>query len=121
MVWLLPAPVRTAHTLITGLVDLSAVYLGPIRMKSAPRALTCADLCITYSYFTSEYANTTWSTSCAFTSSSSSSSGWIGIPSGYSLPARVAGYLRSSMYGIWVAVKATTSYCSLSRKKVLKL
>ena len=40
---------------------------------------------------------------------------------GYSLPASSAGYLRPSMYGIWVAVNATTSYGSLSRKKVLKL
>ena len=43
------------------------------------------------------------------------------MPFGYSLPARTAGYLRSLMYGICVAVKATTSYFSLSRKYVLKL
>ncbi len=43
------------------------------------------------------------------------------MPSGYSLPASTAGYLRSVMYGICVAVKATTSYSSLSRKNVLKL
>src|SRR2546423_652203 len=51
----------------------------------------------------------------------SSDSRWIGIPSGYRSPARAAGYVRFSMKGIWVAVKATTSTSGSSRYTVLKL
>ena len=38
--------------------------------------------------------------------SASSSSATMGIPSGYSGPASEGGYERSSMPGIWAAVKA---------------
>src|SRR2546425_13255452 len=54
-------------------------------------------------------------------SEGSSSSGKIGIPSGWSFPAREVGYFRVAMPGICVAVKATTSYAGLSRKYTLKL
>jgi hypothetical protein len=40
VVWLLPEPVRTAHTETTGLVDLIWVVPMPIRRKSAPAAST---------------------------------------------------------------------------------
>jgi len=49
LVWLLPAPVRTAQTAITGLVLLTMVWSGPRRRKSAPSALTSAERCMTYS------------------------------------------------------------------------
>ena len=49
VVWLLPAPVRTAHTAITGFVLLTIVWSGPSRRKSAPSAFTSAERCITYS------------------------------------------------------------------------
>ena len=51
----------------------------------------------------------------------SSLSGYIGMPSGYRSPASSGGYLLFSMKGIWVAVKATTSYSGLFLKKTLKL
>src|SRR3989441_3710410 len=54
-------------------------------------------------------------------SEGSSSSGKIGIPSGWSFPAREVGYFRVAIPGICVAVKATTSYAGLSRKYTLKL
>jgi len=54
VVWLLPAPVRTAHTAMTGLVLLTMTLSGPISMKSAPREFTRAERCMTYSYGTSE-------------------------------------------------------------------
>ena len=38
LVGLLPAPVRTAHTAITGLVDLMAVDRSPGSAKPAPAA-----------------------------------------------------------------------------------
>src|SRR3990170_1570918 len=50
-----------------------------------------------------------------------SSSSKMGIPSGYRVPARDAGYLRPMIPGICVAVNATTSYASSSRKTTLKL
>src|SRR4030043_2102076 len=59
VVWLFPAPVRTAQTAITGLEDFSWGDFGPRSMKSAPHARESEALCITYSWETSEYANTT--------------------------------------------------------------
>ena len=40
LVWLLPQPVRTAPTLMTGLVLLIWVWRSPSMVKSAPAALT---------------------------------------------------------------------------------
>jgi len=40
LVWLLPQPVRTAQTLMTGLVLFSSVRRSPSIVKSAPAALT---------------------------------------------------------------------------------
>ncbi len=40
LVWLLPQPVRTAPTLMTGLVLFSSVRRSPSIVKSAPAALT---------------------------------------------------------------------------------
>ena len=40
VVWLLPQPVRTAHTETTGLLLLIMVSRGPSRMKLAPAAMT---------------------------------------------------------------------------------
>ena len=53
LVWLLPQPVRTAHTDTTGFVDWTMVASGPIRRKSAPLASTRDALCITTSWGTS--------------------------------------------------------------------
>jgi len=47
LVWLLPDPVRTAHTEITGTLDSSMVSFQPIRRKSAPAARTIEARCIT--------------------------------------------------------------------------
>ncbi len=49
VVWLLPAPVRTAQTAMTGFVLLTITWSGPRRRKSAPDALTIAERCMTYS------------------------------------------------------------------------
>jgi len=49
LVWLLPAPVRTAHTATTGLLLGSIVASGPSRVKSAPAASTRDAKCITCS------------------------------------------------------------------------
>ena len=56
-----------------------------------------------------------------FISSARRSSGYMGMPSGYPGPESSAGYRRSSMNGIWVAVKQTTRYSGLDLKQVLKL
>ena len=48
-VWLLPAPVRTAQTAMTGLVLCSIVCRCPNMQKSAPQAFTSAALCMTTS------------------------------------------------------------------------
>ena len=85
-VWLLPQPVRTAQTAMTGLVDSSIVLRCPMMRKSAPAVLTMAALCMTFSYDRSEYAIATWSTSCFWISSVSFSSGSIGMPLGYLSP-----------------------------------
>jgi len=90
-VWLFPDPVRTAHTETTGTLDLSMVVVGPISLKSAPLARTCEALCMTYSWDTSLYANTTSCTSCFLMSSGRSSSGCIGMPLGYCGPASCGG------------------------------
>ena len=41
-VWLLPEPVRTAHTDTTGLVLVIWVSSGPSRVNDAPAAITMA-------------------------------------------------------------------------------
>ena len=46
-VWLLPEPVRTAQTAMTGFVDLTWVSLGPRREKEAPAAFTRALMLMT--------------------------------------------------------------------------
>lgn len=53
VVWLFPAPVRTAQTETTGLTDLTCVVFAPINLKSAPAANTTEALCMTYSWGTS--------------------------------------------------------------------
>ena len=58
---------------------------------------------------------------CFAISRGRSSSGKIGMPSGYSGPAREAGYLRPSIPGICVAVNATTRNDASFRKMTLKL
>ena len=40
VVWLLPEPVRTAQTAMTGFVLCSIVVAAPSSLKSAPAALT---------------------------------------------------------------------------------
>jgi hypothetical protein len=52
-VWLLPLPVRTAHTDTTGTEALIIVAFGPMSLKSAPQASTSEALCITVSCETS--------------------------------------------------------------------
>ncbi len=47
VVWLLPLPVRTAQTEITGLLLLIMVSRGPSRMKLAPAAMTSEALSMT--------------------------------------------------------------------------
>jgi len=74
VVGLFPAPVRTAPTLTTGTDDLREMHLLPMRTKSAPQASTLDPMSITSALGTSEYANTTWSTSFSLISLSSSSS-----------------------------------------------
>lgn len=91
VVWLLPQPVRTAQTATTGTEAVSIVASGPSSVKLAPAAMTSLALCITYSYDTSEYANTTSSTFRSAMRSASSSSGWISMPFGYRGPASCAG------------------------------
>ena len=54
VVWLFPAPVRTAQTDTTGLVERIEVSLKPSRAKSEPAAITCDALCMTCSCDTSE-------------------------------------------------------------------
>ena len=54
LVWLLPQPVRTAVTAITGLTLFSIVDLGPSRVKSAPAASAIDALCMTVSWARSE-------------------------------------------------------------------
>ena len=82
VVWLLPEPVRTAQIAATGFDDAIIVSCGERSLKLAPAASAREPMCITCSCVTSEYAKTTSSTSCSRISSSSSASGWIGIPSG---------------------------------------
>ena len=82
LVWLLPLPVRTAHTATTGFVAPSIVRSGPRSRKSTPAASAREAMCITSSWERSEYDSTTSSTPSARISSSSSASGRIGIPSG---------------------------------------
>jgi hypothetical protein len=53
VVWLLPLPVRTAHTDTTGTFDLSMVLRDPRSLKSAPAASTIEALCISVSWDTS--------------------------------------------------------------------
>ena len=53
IVWLLPEPVRTAQTDITGFTDFTWVASSPIKRKSAPAASTIEALCITTSWGTS--------------------------------------------------------------------
>ncbi len=53
VVWLLPLPVRPAHTDTTGLRLFSCVEAGPISRKSAPAAIASDALCMTYSCDTS--------------------------------------------------------------------
>ena len=48
-VWLLPLPVRTAHTATTGTRAWSMVLWGPDRPKSAPAASAREARCITCS------------------------------------------------------------------------
>ena len=50
---LLPAPVRTASTEMTGTEHVMAVLSGPSREKSAPAASTREAWCITNSWETS--------------------------------------------------------------------
>jgi hypothetical protein len=40
VVWLLPLPVRTAHTAITGMEAASIVSPAPNKRKELPRAIT---------------------------------------------------------------------------------
>jgi hypothetical protein len=54
LVWLLPAPVRVAHTATTGLVLCSIDARGPTRRKSAPAAMAIDALCMTSSCAGSE-------------------------------------------------------------------
>jgi hypothetical protein len=54
LVWLLPAPVRTAQTATTGLLLGSMVARGPSSRKSAPVASTREALCMTSSWDRSE-------------------------------------------------------------------
>lgn len=54
-------------------------------------------------------------------SDSRSFSSKMGIPFGYKLPESSGGYFLFAMFGIWVAVNATTSNAALFRKKTLKL
>ena len=53
VVWLLPLPVRTAHTETTLTLARSMVALGPSSRKPAPAASTSEALCITVSWDTS--------------------------------------------------------------------
>ncbi len=48
VVWLLPEPVRTAHTATTGTFASSMVAPGPSRTKFAPFDMTWLALCMTY-------------------------------------------------------------------------
>ena len=54
VVWLLPAPVRTAQTATTGLLLGSMVRREPTMQKSAPAAWAREARCITCSWDTSE-------------------------------------------------------------------
>ncbi len=54
LVWLLPAPVRVAHTATTGFGHSSMVVRGPSSVKSAPAASTIDARCITSSCGRSE-------------------------------------------------------------------
>ena len=54
VVWLLPAPVRTAQTATTGTVASSIVSFGPSSSKFAPVASTRLAMCMTYSWLMSE-------------------------------------------------------------------
>src|SRR3990170_4512495 len=78
---LLPQPVRTAQTEIMGLADSSIEFSAEGSMKSAPRVAQSAALCMTHSYDMSLYEKTTSSTTYSFMSLSSSSSGYMGMPS----------------------------------------
>ena len=54
VVWLLPQPVRTAHTDTTGRLDTSIVSRVPSSRKSAPAATARDARCMTCSWETSE-------------------------------------------------------------------
>ena len=54
VVWDFPAPVRTAVTAITGLVDSSIVRVAEQRPKLEPQPMTRLAWCMTYSCETSE-------------------------------------------------------------------
>ena len=59
LVWLLPAPVRTAQMATHGFLEASSVSCGATSRKSAPAASAREAMCITCSCETSEYENTT--------------------------------------------------------------
>ena len=63
-VWLLPQPVRTARTAITGLLLAAWVASVPSSVKCGPRDWTHATLAMTVSLERSEYASTTSSILC---------------------------------------------------------
>ena len=54
VVWLLPQPVRTAQTAMTGFLEGSMVCFQPMSRKSAPAALTMEALCMTSRWLRSE-------------------------------------------------------------------
>jgi hypothetical protein len=54
LVWLLPLPVRTAHTATTGFSLVNIVARGPSSVKSAPAASAREARCITSWCETSE-------------------------------------------------------------------
>jgi hypothetical protein len=82
VVWDFPQPVRTAQTDTTGTFAGSIVCRGPMSQKSAPDPIARDAWCITVSWETSLYANTTTWASWRAMSCASSASGWIGMPSG---------------------------------------
>ena len=91
VVWLLPLPVRTAHTATTGTRAASMVWSAPSRRKSAPSATRREACSITCWCETSEYEKTASSILSRACSASIPLSAMIGMPSGYRGPARSAG------------------------------
>ena len=73
---------RTAQTETTGRVLSSMVRAGPSRAKSAPAAMARLAACMTCSWLTSLYANTTVSTRRSRIRVSSFASGKMGMPTG---------------------------------------